>query len=61
MIWLLRQFERTGMVMSPKAVTYFSPPSFLLFSETGILSKGNIREMGLSSFNDAENNKENMF
>lgn len=32
-----------------------------LFSETGVLSKGNGREMGLSKFNDAENNKENMF
>lgn len=37
--------------------------SFLLplFSETGSLSKGNMRRMGLSSFNDAKNNKVNMF
>lgn len=60
MIWLLGKFERTGMVMSPKAVTYFNPPSFHS-SETGALSKGNRREMALSRFNDAENNKENMF
>lgn len=30
-------------------------------SETGALSKGNGREMGLWRFNDEENNKENMF
>lgn len=46
--------------MSPKALTYFNPPSFHS-SETGVLSKGNGREMGLSRFNDAENNKENTF
>lgn len=56
----VEEFERTVMVMSPKAVTYCNPPSFHS-SETGVLSKGNGREMGLSRFNDAENNKEHMF
>jgi len=33
MIWLLGQFERTCVVMSPKAVTYFSPVSILFFQK----------------------------
>lgn len=61
MIWLLGQFERTGMVMSPKGCDLLQSSLLPFFSETGSLSKGNRKEMGLSSFNDAENNKENMF